>query len=354
MSSKPARPMRLLPALLLFASCSLTSLSARAAVEPPKLEASAATLGIPFERYTVKDSLGRTITFYLSMPSRSGSAGKKPVALLIQGSGCQSLFKRQGENISGGYQNILHRIADGRARVLAVEKPGVKFLDAPARPGSAEGAKEEFLREHTFERWAEANLAALRAAWTLPGIDAARTLVAGHSEGGIIAARVAAELPQVTHVASLAGGGPTQLFDQEEFRSQPRAGDAPGDSARRVREFFDEWAKVQGDPDSISKFWMGHPHRRWSSFLKHSVTEELLRTKARVFLAQGTADTSVSVRAHDVLVAELKARGRSVTAERIEGADHGFRTPEQPKGSPDGMKALFGRLVPWFLAEAAE
>ena len=44
-------------------------------------------------------------------------------------------------------------------------------------------------------------------------MDAARTLVIGHSEGGIVAAYVAAKLPKVTHVASLAGGGPTQLFD---------------------------------------------------------------------------------------------------------------------------------------------
>src|SRR5262249_54419891 len=143
-----------------------------------------------------------------------------------------------------------------------VEKPGVKFLDGPARPGSAEGASEEFLKEHTLARWAEANAAALRAAWTLPGIDATRTLVMGHSEGGIVAARVAAELPQITHVASLAGGGPTQLFDLAETRGQPRADDKLGDAERRVQEVYEEWAKVQKDAESISKFWMGHPYRR--------------------------------------------------------------------------------------------
>jgi dienelactone hydrolase len=86
----------------------------------------------------------------------------------------------------------------------------------------------------------------------------------------------------------------------------------------------------------------------WSSFLTHSVTEELLRTKARIYLAQGTSDASVSFLAHDVLVAELKARGRDVKSDRIEGADHGFRTHEMPKGSPAGMQALFDRLLEWF------
>ncbi|MGH9769543.1 MAG: hypothetical protein ACREAB_19125 [Blastocatellia bacterium] len=283
--------------------------------EQSRPKADPTPLGIPFHRYTAEDSFGRAIIFYLSAPPKEEDGAKKPVALFIKGSGSQSLYRKQAERIAGGYQNHLLQEAKGRARILVVEKLGVKFLDAPARPGSAEGASEEFLKEHTLPRWAEANRAALRAVWTLPGIDATRTLVMGHSEGGIVAAMVSAELPQVTHVASLAGGGPTQLFDLTEIRGRPRADDNPGDAARRVLDIYDEWAKTRKDPESISKFWLGHPYRRWSSFLKHSVIEELLRTKARIYLAQGTLDTSVSVKAHDVLVAELRARGRDVTAE---------------------------------------
>ena len=99
-----------------------------------------------------------------------------------------------------------------------------------------------------------------------------------------------------------------------------------------------------------SQFWLGHPYRRWSSFLPHSVTEELLRTKARVYAAAGTRDAVVPVAAHDFLVAELRARGRDVTAERLEGADHGFLTEEMPR-PPAGMQAVLGRVLQWFLAE---
>src|SRR5262245_31758453 len=137
----------------------------------PKLEA--ADLGIPFQRYTTTDSLGRTITFYLSMPPKGQPAGKLPVALLVQGSGCHSLFRKRGEMIYGGQQNLLLNAAKGRVRVLAVEKPGVAFCDEAKRPGSAEGASEELLKEHTLPRWAEANRAALWAAWTLPDVDRA-------------------------------------------------------------------------------------------------------------------------------------------------------------------------------------
>jgi dipeptidyl aminopeptidase/acylaminoacyl peptidase len=112
---------------------------------------------------------------------------------------------------------------------------------------------------------------------------------------------------------------------------------------------FDEWAKIQKDPDSITKIWLGHPYRRWSSFCSSSVMAELARSKAKVYLAQGTQDTSVPVTGHDVLVAELRSKGRAVTAERLEGADHGFRKDDDPKASPVGMQALFGRVVDWFM-----
>jgi hypothetical protein len=53
-----------------------------------------------------------------------------------------------------------------------------------------------------------------------------------------------------------------------------------------------------------------------------------------------------------MLVTELRARGRDVTAERVEGADHGFQTEDMPKkGPPAGMQALLGRVLDWFLTE---
>jgi len=330
----------------------LLSIAAGAfADDAPRLELEAAKLGVPFDRFTTKDSLGRTITCYLSVPPAKEPSAKRPVVLFVPGSGCQSVFQKMGEHVAGGYHTVLFQEAKGRARILVVEKPGVKYLDAPSPMVSLEkAASEEFLKEHTLPRWTEANAAGLRAAWALPGVDATRTLVVGHSEGGLVAARVAAELPRVTHVASLAGGGPTQLFDFVANAAQPRPDDKPGDAGRRVQDILDAWAKIQKDPESITQFWLGHPYRRWSSFLPHSVMEELLRTKARIYAAGGTRDAVIPIAAHDMLVAELRARGRQVTAERLEGADHGFLTKEMPR-PPDGMQAVLGRVLQWFLPE---
>jgi len=313
----------------------------------PQTDAEMARL--PFERYTVRDRFRRDITFYLSRPPKDSSA-KLPIALLIQGSGSQSIFTKIGDRIGGSYQYVLLQAAQGRVRVLAVEKPGVQFLDRPSQPGTGMGASKEFLSEHTLPRWAEANEAALKSAWTQSGVDSTRTLVLGHSEGGLVAARVAADLSRVSHVANLAGGGPNQLFDLAEMRAQPRAGEKPGDAQQRLDRFYEEWNAVRANPDSITDFWLGHPYRRWSTFCATSVINELLRSHAIVYAAQGTADVNVAPKAHDVLVAELRARGRDVTSDKIEGADHGFNTPDMPRGAPTGMKAMFGKILDWFLS----
>lgn len=308
----------------------------------PKLDS--ARLPIPFDRYTVKDKFDRTITCYLSRPTKEQEGKSLPVVLFIQGSGSQSLFMKRGEQIAGGLQNLILKRVGDQARVLVVEKPGVKFLDFPSRPGSAQDASEEFLREHTLDRWAEANAAALRSVCKLENIDASRSLVMGHSEGGIVAAAVAAKLPEVTHVASLAGGGPTQLVDLVELRRQPSPEDKPGDVELRVQAAYEDLKKIQADPQSITEFWMGHPYRRWSTFLASSVVDELKKSKARIYLAQGSDDKAVWPKSYDFAVAELRAQGRDVTGDYVVGGDHGF----QSSTNPNGLIDVIDRTLKWF------
>src|SRR5262249_44381219 len=180
-----------------------------------------APLGVPFDRYTTKDTFDRTITFYLSHAPKG--AGKLPVALFIPGSGCASVFSERDGKVYGGRQNLLLAAGAGQLRVLVVEKPGVAFGDRPKNPGSALEASAEFKREHTLPRWVEAVNAALRATHRLEDIDWTRTLVVGHSEGAIVAAHVAATNPLVSHVAVLSAGGAALLFFLVKLAGQATA-----------------------------------------------------------------------------------------------------------------------------------
>jgi uncharacterized protein (TIGR03067 family) len=248
--------------------------------------------------------------------------------------------------------NLLLNACKGRLRVLLVEMPGVAFGDQPRNPSTAEEGSAEFRKEHVLPRWVEAVNAAVRAGQQVVGVDWSRTLIVGYDEGGIVAAHVAAGYPSVTHVALLAGGGPTQLFDLLEQAAKPRHPNEPAnEGAARLRAIRAGWEGMQASPESADRFWLGHPHRRWTSFLKSSTREGLIASRAAVFLAHGTSDSSVSVAGSEVLRAELLARGRDVTFERLEGFDHVFRKP----GADDdaGMRDVLVKIVSWFLTKSA-
>jgi len=334
-------------------------------VLPAKFEAVADAAQLPessWVRFFTTDELSRVIVFYVSESSLNQAAAgapKLPVIVYVQGSGSQSIYtriERDGAVIasaSGGQESVA-QFAKGRAMVVIAEKPGVSFMERPERPGGAEGSSQDFRVEHTLERWSVAVAAAMKAALTLSRADATRVMVEGHSEGGLVACKVAADNTEVTHVATLAGGGATQLFDLVELaRSGVMCGSKSRSSEACVQWLLAQWGEVLKNPDSADEMFLGHPHRRWTSFLATSPVEELKRTKARLFIGQGTEDKSAFPTSADVLYATMRATGRTVTYSRVPG-DHAFMTAmpgDEKNVDPAGWDQMHSRVVEWFLAE---
>ena len=294
--------------------------------------------GTRFERLNATDGLGRSITYYLS-----DSSTAKPLALVIQGSGCSALFRPlpDGAMSAVGYHNVFRSVGDDRYRVLAVEKPGALTTAEAPVGGTAESCPAAFLEEHTVERWAEALTAVLAAARKLTDIVGGRTLVIGHSEGGVLAARLARLDRQVSHAALLASPGPDpaeELILWGEGRKRPRA-----DTVSLI-------ARIRAAPDSTTDLSLGHPHRRWTSFLAADPVADLMASSARVFASQGEADANWPVAAHDALVARLRAGGREVMALRLPGADHSLNRPGQKP--PEGMIEVFRAIRDWTTASS--
>ena len=293
----------------------------------------------PFRRYVAEGRDGERISFYLS--TQQVPSGPVPLIVWVQGTGCSSQFVSVGGRMSRGLQGVLYSVARGRARVLAVEKPGVEFLDDPPDDGDARACRPEFRAEYTLDRWAATIADAIQAAQKLPGVDSSKTLVIGHSEGGIVAMRVSNVSPRVTHAASLSGGGPVYLFHMAEFM-RSKGLDAE-------KEVYACWSGILKDPDSATKFCWGQTHRQWSSFMKTSVIAEALKSHAHLYFAHGTADTQQAIAGFDVLRAELAAKQRDAVFERIDGADHALDLPSQQV--PEGLEAVFGRVEDWFLGD---
>jgi predicted esterase len=306
--------------------------------------------GQPYEKFSTRDRFDREIVFYLSQAS--GEQKSLPLAAYFEGSGCGSRFEEQNGKIQpAGGHIVVAEVFKNKARVLIVEKPGVDYLFQPK-----DDCRNlvEFNREHTLDRWAEANEAAIRAARRLPGIDKSRMLVVGHSEGGLVAARVARELPEiVTHVATLAGGGTSQLFDLIALaRRGTFFSDVSPDAEIRAQFVIDKWKDIESDPGSAEKFFFGFAYRRWSSFLRTSPIEELGAVRAKIYIAQGTEDKAVDPASADALFAHLLTKNKQVFYDRVEVANHSFRIKDKPK--IDGWRELFERIEKWFFASKAD
>ena len=289
--------------------------------------------GTNFQRYVTTDGRGGALTYYLSE-----APYPKPLAVVIQGSGCGALFRPAagGAMNAVGHHGLLRSVVGERYRVLAVEKPGAKSASEPPSGGNAQDCPRRFLAEHTVEKWAEALKAALAAARQKSGVIPDRTLVIGHSEGGVAAARLARLDPKISHVALLASPGPDPVEELVLW----------GESRGRKRpETEATIALIRAKPDSITDFAFGHPYRRWSSYLSADPVADLLGSPARVFAVHGEADTNWPFAAHVSLVDRLRDAGHAVDAVRLAGADHSLNHPGQRP--PEGMADIFRQILVW-------
>ena len=284
-----------------------------------------------FELHHVTDEFGRSLTYYLSRPSHPS-----PLMLMIQGSGCGEALRRVDRGVVIGVAGMLEFARSDDVAVLVVEKPFAGETPG-VHQGAARDCSDAFNADFTAERWLVALRAAMADARRQPWIDPRRTLVWGHSEGAVMAALVAGQDPSVTDVVWIAGAATTQLFDQFA-----QAYDTCFDRSACLAKTERLARAVLAKPDSATDFAWGHPFKRWASFYRVSPVDELLKSRARVYLADGTLDRSVSVMSLELMAARLISADHDVTVRRVANADHALNGPAS---TTDGE---YRRAMAWF------
>lgn len=158
------------------------------------------------------------------------------------------------------------------------------------------------------------------------------------------------EVP-ATHVALLAGGGPSQLFDLVTLARRGAFFASVGDDPeKRVQYVLDEWEKIVKERDSSDKLFFGHTYRRWFSFLTRSSIGLAPLIRSKILIAQGGEDQAVDPASADALYATLLSENKRPTYLRLPHADHSFNRSDKPKGF-DGWSDLWTQVLTWFLAE---
>ena len=293
--------------------------------------------GTPFERREVADLLGRKVTYYISQPK----GGLAPILLMLQGSGCARVINEQRGSSFSTVFNLVPFAQDGQFTVVAVEKPYAGMGSPGGSPGTAKQCSTEFNQDFTAERWLVAIRAALEDARKAPWVDARRTLAFGFSEGAVMASVLAGQDPSITDVVSISGSGTTQLFDFVVLAYQHCF-----NPAECLAEVDRNLGEIRSDPESATRFAWGHAYKRWTSFFRIDPGAELLRSKARVYMAFGTADQNVPALSAEHALARLRIAGHDVTVRRI--PDGGHSLAKASDGNWNALDKEFRAALDWF------
>lgn len=197
---------------------------------------------------------------------------------------------------------------------------------------------EELFRKYETRQRRVADQRSVMDAY-LSDAGGAPVLLAGTSQGGVVAADVAASDPRVTHLLMLAsGGGFTQAEEMTTLFVERGQGPAEISTVEALEEKF---AAIQADPDS-SELWLGHPFRMWSSYLWFRPMEGLTMLSIPIFLAQGAADEATPVESARAMRDEFARLGlTNLTYAELPGLDHHFDDAAGESGLLDVQKQAF-------------
>lgn len=243
---------------------------------------------------------GFTLAGTLTVPK--GARGPLPCVLFVTGSGLED--RDEAIPLVKGYRPF-RQFADAFARA------GIASLRLDDRGFGESGGVPDSATTADFAGDARAALAWLRAR---SGIDGARLVVVGHSEGALIATMIGADGPAVRAIVSLDGparDGRRIIEYQNRYALEHEPGADSARVAGRLRE-----AMAELDATAARKPWIRY-------FLACDPATYARRVRVPVLVVQGGNDRQVTADQADELAAAIRSGGnRDITVRLIPGVNH--------------------------------
>ena len=222
----------------------------------------------------------------LSMPK---GAGPFPAVVLVAGSGPQDRDETIGPNAP--LRDLAWGLASSGIAVLRYDKRTRVYASEMA----ADSANITVKQETTDDAIAAVDL--LRST---PGVDPARVFLAGHSLGGYLAPRIAAQVPgRLAGIAMLEANStplPQLIVDQVEYLASPEGGADPQAAAMlpTVRAQAAEAESPTLSPATpSSQLPLGVPAAYWLDLRTYNQLETARDLTIPIFLSQGGRDYQV-------------------------------------------------------------
>lgn len=301
----------------------------------------------PFKRISSGDMIA-----YLARPEQGGDS----LLLVIQGSGCDSVFSADdnGEYIASAGQDIIFALADNRYSVLIADKPRVTLGDNGSN-GGMESCGKDFRQEHSLKNWVTHIDAVIdMTKQGLPQIADTNIRIIGLSEGAVVAARVASERNDVSHVSFISGFGCNQIDDMlvvarrnwvlENPEAKPE--ELQQGVAESVLKATENFKRVFSNPTDTSILIESQTPLFWSTFGMACPAQDLAQSSANVFVAFGTADEQVSADGIDEIVARRLIEGKETKVVRVVGGNHilGTKSEDSPY---ENLIDVFNESLDW-------
>ncbi len=294
-----------------------------------------APVGAPYRAEHVRIASGRgyDLAATLTRPVRTG---KVPVVITISGSGPQERDSRI--SVVDGYA-IFRQVADTLGR------RGIAVLRFDDRGVGESGGRESAVRATSadFADDVRSIITWLRAR---PDIDGTRIVLAGHSEGGMIAPMVAASDPQLKAIVLMAG--PAYTGRHVSMYQNRQLVDGVASLTPQQRDSI--MATVPAKLDSTSKAlpWVGF-------WLTHDPVPVARSVRQPVLILHGLTDTQVSPEQADTLAAAFRSGGNTnVTVRTFAATNHLFVPDSSGKFAgyaaltdPHVRPTVLGTLADW-------
>jgi pimeloyl-ACP methyl ester carboxylesterase len=247
--------------------------------------------------------------------------------------------------------------------------PNKPFLDIARGLGDRGIATLRFdKRTHAQKDKAKATLAAeyyedaaaaILALGSAPGIDPKRLFVLGHSEGAMVAPKVARDAGGVRGVVLMAPAVrpiDAVIIDQTEFGAK-LLGQSADDLAEQTKNLRDEFAKVKDPASPDGPSVLGAPRSYWREVLALDVVKSVQDAKVPMLVLQGDKDIQVRKDLDfDALRSAVGEDGGRVSYTSFPDLNHLFiRVEGRSSGAEYGIPgrvdpAVVSRIADWILA----
>ncbi|NLW55484.1 MAG: hypothetical protein GX050_02465 [Firmicutes bacterium] len=251
--------------------------------------------------YTIKQ--GKDFIKYYTF--KSDTENKENLIIYIDGSGYTSVLglKKQGswKAVTMAYE-LQSRLLP-RFDLLVPEKKNMN-------PGKNYENQIKIIEDYSLEQRVQTAKTAITD--YLEGNTYKRVLLVGHSEGGYILPRLYLSLKDdfdISGLAILSVGG---LSQYEMFKTL-KDKDLPYPAGyKQGLDWIEEAARdIKKNPESITKKYLGHPYKRWSSFMFYRPVDELVQINIPILMIHGSEDMMSPVESSRFVKNEFENLGKN-------------------------------------------